>query len=118
MTESGAEPAAGLRFLRGVSAAHESRQEPRQDARQADRDAVDAVEYVPGPDTLRGIRQEPRPVPQAPRGGEEAVQGALSALRRLGDLPVAAHVGVFEEALTCLESALASVDEPAGEPRR
>ncbi|MCC5575974.1 hypothetical protein IMZ11_10020 [Microtetraspora sp. AC03309] len=115
MTESGAEPAAGLRFLRGVSAAHESRQEPRQDARQADRDAV---EYVPGPDTLPGIRQEPRPVPQAPRGGEEAVQGALSALRRLGDLPVAAHVGVFEEALTCLESALASVDEPAGEPRR
>ncbi|MFF4776098.1 hypothetical protein [Microtetraspora fusca] len=61
---------------------------------------------------------EPSEGQPTPRGGDEAVQGALSALRRLGNLPVAEHVGVFEEALTCLESALASVDEPVGEPRR
>ncbi|WP_067179172.1 hypothetical protein [Microtetraspora niveoalba] len=61
---------------------------------------------------------EPSAARQTPRGGDEAVQEALSALRKLGDLPVAEHVGVFEEALTCLESALASVDEPIGEPHR
>ncbi|GLW99837.1 hypothetical protein [Microtetraspora sp. NBRC 16547] len=107
MTETGAEPSAGLRFLRGASAAHDSQHEPRRELRP---EARPGLPGEPG--------QETRPVPQAPRGGDEAVQGAMSTLRRLGELPVAEHVGVFEEALSLLESALASVDEPMGEPRR
>ncbi|GAA3447497.1 hypothetical protein [Planomonospora venezuelensis] len=42
--------------------------------------------------------------------GDERVDAALGGLAVLGDLPVPAHVGVFEEVFTGLERVLASVD--------
>jgi hypothetical protein len=49
--------------------------------------------------------------------GDERADTALGGLARLGTLPVSAHVGVFEEVLTGLEQALASVDDTPDRPR-
>ncbi|MEV7008911.1 hypothetical protein [Streptosporangium sp. NPDC051022] len=42
--------------------------------------------------------------------GEERVDAALGGLARLGGVPVAGHVSVFEQVFAELEGALASVD--------
>ncbi|GGL43830.1 hypothetical protein [Planomonospora parontospora] len=49
--------------------------------------------------------------------GDERVDTALGGLAVLGDVPVAAHVGVFEEVLAGLEDALASADDAQGGSR-
>lgn len=52
------------------------------------------------------------------QSGEKGVEAMTAELLgRLDKLPVSEHVGVFEEVLTGLETALTSVDEPAGDPR-
>ncbi|MER6178478.1 hypothetical protein [Streptosporangium sp. NPDC001681] len=43
--------------------------------------------------------------------GDERADAALGGLARLGALPVSAHADVFEEVLTGLEQALASVND-------
>ncbi|GIH77157.1 hypothetical protein [Planobispora longispora] len=45
--------------------------------------------------------------------GDERVDAALGGLAVLGELPVAAHVGVFEEVFAGLEQALAAADDRA-----
>ncbi|MEV4172203.1 hypothetical protein [Nonomuraea sp. NPDC049709] len=48
--------------------------------------------------------------------GDERVDAIVAGLAGLGELPVSAHVAVFDEAFSGLESTLAAVDEaPAGE---
>ncbi|MBG0832833.1 hypothetical protein HS041_34610 [Planomonospora sp. ID67723] len=49
--------------------------------------------------------------------GDERVDAALGGLTVLGDLPVAAHVAVFEEVFAGLEQVLASVDDTPDQPR-
>jgi hypothetical protein len=49
--------------------------------------------------------------------GDERVDTALGGLAALGDVPVPAHVGVFEEVLAGLEHALASADDAQDGPR-
>ncbi|MBG0817000.1 hypothetical protein [Planomonospora sp. ID82291] len=53
----------------------------------------------------------------AEKTGDGRVDAALGGLAVLGDLPVPAHVGVFEEVLAGLEQALAGADEAQGGPR-
>ncbi|MFC4061938.1 hypothetical protein ACFOWE_26860 [Planomonospora corallina] len=57
-------------------------------------------------------------LPEFPeRTGDELVDAALGGLAVLGDVPVAAHVAVFEEVLAGLERALAAADETADRSR-
>jgi hypothetical protein len=48
--------------------------------------------------------------------GDERVDAIVAGLSRLGELPVSAHVPVFEEAFSELEGTLAAVDDlPQGD---
>ncbi|GAB2476902.1 hypothetical protein [Streptosporangium sandarakinum] len=49
--------------------------------------------------------------------GEERVDAVLNGLTRLGEVPVSAHVGVFEEVFAGLEGVLASADDTADRQR-
>ncbi|MEU6742963.1 hypothetical protein [Streptosporangium sandarakinum] len=49
--------------------------------------------------------------------GEERVDAVLNGLTRLGEVPVPAHVGVFEEVFAGLEGVLASADDTADRQR-
>ncbi|GAA3690093.1 hypothetical protein GCM10022224_064390 [Nonomuraea antimicrobica] len=49
--------------------------------------------------------------------GDERVDAIVADLGRLGELPVGAHVAVFEEAFSGLEGTLAAVDEAAPHER-
>lgn len=49
--------------------------------------------------------------PQPPRSGEQAVDDAIDRLGALPEVPVAEHVGVFDEAHRMLQDSLADLDE-------
>ena len=65
------------------------------------------------PVSADGPAEHTAPAPDAPRvaTGNAAVDGVLSSLDALADLPVAEHVAVFERAHEQLRAAL---DAPAG----
>ncbi|WP_171074660.1 hypothetical protein [Nonomuraea basaltis] len=51
---------------------------------------------------------------ELPEGtGDERVDAVVARLGRLGELPVGAHVAIFDESFSELEATLAAVDEPA-----
>ena len=96
MTDTDSEPSAGPAF-------------PRNQAPGGDtgHDAVPA-EPAGGPSAAVGddMRDE---------GDDKSIEAALAPLDRLAASPVAEHVAAFEEVLTGLETALTSLDEPAGD---
>ncbi len=104
MTETGSDSPAGLAFLRARAAGGGIPQGGAEHVWSG----AEAGHADPA-DTQAGAVVE---------GGEEGVEAALSALGRLDGMPVPEHVGVFEEVLTRLETALTSVDEPVGDTPR
>src|SRR4051812_152501 len=57
------------------------------------------------------MTMEPDERPGRPETGEPAVDAALTNLDELAELPVAEHVGVFDESHRQLQDALADLDE-------